>query len=153
MADVPSLLDAIDLDLLAELQADGRLRVAELARRLSLSRPATSERLRRLEDRGVIRGYRAVIDPAAAGFPIAAIVRIRPEVRQLDRIRQLAVDLNEVVECHRVTGDDCFYLKVHLRALADLEPFLDQFTPFGQTTTSLIHSSPVEARGVPLPQH
>jgi Lrp/AsnC family transcriptional regulator, leucine-responsive regulatory protein len=143
-------LDEIDRRLLDALQANGRLRVADLARRLSLSRPAVSERLRRLEDAGVIRGYHAEVDPAAVGYPIAAIVRVRPAVRQLDRIRQLANVTPEVVECHRITGEDCFFLKVRLRSLTELEPLLDRFTPYGQTTTSIIHSSTIEGRGLPL---
>lgn len=150
MDDVLLPIDTIDRQLLSELQAHGRLPVAELARRLSLSRSAISERLRRLEESGVIRGYQAQIDPGAVGFPISAIVRVRPAVRQLDRIRQLAIDTPEVAECHRITGEDCFFLKVHLHSLADLEPLLDRFTPFGQTTTSIIHSTPVASRGVPL---
>lgn len=146
----PAALDEIDRRILIEVQADGRIRVADLARRLSLSRPAVTERLRRLEESDVIRGYHADIDPAAVGYALSVIVRVRPAVRQLDKLRELAVSSPEVVECHRITGEDCYFFKVRLRTMDELEPFLDKFTPYGQTTTSIIHSTPVPPRGVPL---
>jgi len=118
---------------------------------VNLSAPAVAERLQRLEASGVITGYHATVDPAAIGYPLAAIVRIAPATRQLERIRELARETPEVVECHRITGEDCFFVKLHLRSIDDLEPILDRFTPYGRTTTSLIHSSPVESRPLPLP--
>jgi Lrp/AsnC family leucine-responsive transcriptional regulator len=145
-----SLLDPVNRRLLQELQRDARVSIAELGRRISLSPPAVAERLQRLERAGVITGYRADVDPRAIGFPIAAIVRIRPASRQLQKIPELARATPEVVECHRITGEDCYLLKLHLRAIDDLEELLDRFTPFGQTTTSIIHSSPVDRRPLPL---
>ena len=145
-----TLLDAINLRLLEELQADGRLTVAELGRRVSMSPPAVAERVQRLERAGVIAGYRAEVDPRAVGYPIAAIVRIRPAPGQLGRIPEIARDTPEVSECHRITGEDCYLIKVHLRAIDELEQLLDRFTPYGQTTTSIVHSSPVPRRGPPL---
>ena len=115
-----------------------------------MSAPAVAERVQRLERAGVITGYRAEIDPRAVGFPIAAVVRIRPAPGQLARIPQLARDTPEVSECHRITGEDCYLLKVHLRAIDELEALLDRFTPYGQTTTSIVHSSPVTRRSPPL---
>jgi Lrp/AsnC family transcriptional regulator, leucine-responsive regulatory protein len=144
------LLDDVNRRLLAELQRDARLRTAELARRVSLSPPAVAERLQRLEQAGVITGYHAAIDPAAIGYPIAAVVRVRPATRQLQKIPEIARASPEVVECHRITGEDCFFLKLHLRAVEDLEEVLDRFTPFGQTTTSIVHSTPVPRRPLPL---
>jgi Lrp/AsnC family leucine-responsive transcriptional regulator len=144
------LLDASNRRLLKELQEDARLTIAELGRRISLSPPAVAERLQRLERAGVITGYHAEVDPKALGFPIAAIVRIRPATRQLQRIPEIARDTPEVVECYRITGEDCFLLKLQLRAMDDLEELLDRFTPFGQTTTSIIHSAPVARRRLPL---
>ncbi len=134
------------------LQADARLSLAELGRRVNLSAPAVAERLQRLEASGVIGGYHASVDPKAIGYPLAAIVRIAPATRQLERIRELARETPEVVECHRITGEDCYFVKLHLRSIDDLEPILDRFTPYGRTTTSLIHSSPVERRPLPLPE-
>jgi Lrp/AsnC family transcriptional regulator, leucine-responsive regulatory protein len=145
-----NLLDAINRRLLDELQADGRLSVAELGRRVSMSPPAVAERVQRLERAGVITGYRAEIDPAAVGFPIAAVVRIRPAPGQLSKIPEIARETAEVAECHRITGEDCYLLKLHLRSIGELEKLLDRFTPYGQTTTSIVHSSPVPTRGPPL---
>ena len=150
MAIETQLLDSVNCALLHELQSDARLSIAELSRRVNLSAPAVAERLQRLERAGVIKSYRAEVDPQAIGFTIAAIVRIRPTTRQLHKIPELAREVGEVVECHRVTGDDCFVMKLHLRSIDDLEGILDRFTALGQTTTSIIHSTPVASRPLPL---
>lgn len=150
---MPSLsepFDPIDRRILDELQEDGRLSMAELGRRVNLSPPAVSERVQRLERTGAISGYHARVDPRAVGFPIAAVVRVAPSSGQLAKIREVAIGSPEVVDCHRITGEDCFLLKLHLRSLDDLEEVLDRFTPYGRTTTSLIHSSPVESRPLPV---
>jgi Lrp/AsnC family leucine-responsive transcriptional regulator len=144
-------MDATDRRILEELQADGRLAIAELGRRVKLSAPAVGERVQRLERDGVITGYHAAVDPRRIGYPLAAIVRIAPATRQLEKIRELIRESPEVVECHRITGEDCFFLKLHVRSMDDLEPLLDRFTPYGRTTTSLIHSSPVMERPLPIP--
>ncbi len=143
-------LDAIDRSILSELQADARITNAALGRRVALSAPAVSERVGRLERAGVITGYHAHVDPKALGYPIAAVVRIRPAAQQLRKIPQVARDTAEVVACHRITGEDCFLLELHLRAIDDLEEILDRFVLFGQTTTSIVHSSPVARRPLPL---
>ncbi len=143
-------IDDVDRRIITELSAEGRLSIAELARRVSLSAPAVGERLQRLEREGVITGYHAAVDARAIGYPVAAVIRVAPSSGALARIRELAHDTAEVVECHRITGEDCFFLKVHLRSLDDLEPLLDRFAPYGRTTTSLIHSSPVAGRPLPL---
>jgi Lrp/AsnC family leucine-responsive transcriptional regulator len=145
-----NLLDGVNRRLLEELQANGRLSVAELGRRVSMSPPAVADRVQRLERAGVITGYRAEIDPTAVGFPIAAVVRIRPAPGQLSKIPEVARETDEVAECHRITGEDCYLLKLHLRSIGELEELLDRFTPYGQTTTSIVHSSPVPRRGPPL---
>lgn len=145
------VIDSVNARLLAELSADPRLTTAELGRRVGMSSPAVTERIRRLEESGVIRGYRLEVDPGALGLPIAAYVRVRPDPGQLPRIAELARSIPEVVECHRVTGEDCFILKVHLPAIAQLDRLLDRFLAFGTTTTSIIQSSPVPLRPLPLP--
>jgi Lrp/AsnC family transcriptional regulator, leucine-responsive regulatory protein len=144
------LIDEINLRLLEELARDARVGMAELGRRVGMSAPAVSERVQRLEERGVITGYRAEIDPRAIGFPVAAIVRIRPAPGQLRRIPEIANETPEVVECYRITGEDCFLVKLHLRSIDDLEDLLDRFTPHGLTTTSIVHSAPVPRRPAPL---
>lgn len=146
----PYDLEEIDRRILRELAADGRIGKAELARRVALSAPSVAERLRRMEQAGVIRGYSADIDPAKVGYPVGAMLRVRPAVRQLPKIQQLARELPEVVECHRITGDDCFMMKVHARSLRHLEEVLDRFLMYGQTTTSIIQSTPVPPRAAAL---
>jgi len=143
-------LDRVNLQLLEHLGSDPRLTMAELARRVQMSAPAVTERVQRLEEQGVIAGYRLELDPKALGLPISAYVRIRPGPRQLLKIAELAQGMPEVVECHRITGEDCFLLKVYVAAVEDLEAVLDVFLPYGQTTTSIVQSSPVPRRGLPL---
>ena len=145
-----SLLDATNRQILQELAADARPSMAELGRRVNMSAPAVAERVQRLERAGVISGYHAEIDPTALGYPIAAVVRIRPSPGQLPKIPEIACDTPEVAECHRITGEDCFFMKLHVRDVGHLEEVIDRFLPFGQTTTSIIQSSPVTARGVAL---
>jgi Lrp/AsnC family leucine-responsive transcriptional regulator len=143
-------LDATNLRLLAELLEDARLSQAELGRRVGLSPPAVAERLARLERDGVISGYRTELDPRALGYAFAAVLRMRPAPRQIPKVADVARATPEVVECHRVTGEDCFYMKLHVRSVEHLEEVIDRFTPYGQTTTSIIQSSPVLPRAVPL---
>jgi Lrp/AsnC family leucine-responsive transcriptional regulator len=150
MASTDLLLDDLDRRIVTELLSEGRLSMAELGRRVSLSPPAVSDRVQRLERVGVITGYHASVDPRALGYPVAAVVRVAPASGQLGAVREVARSSPEVVECHRITGEDCFLLKLHLRSLDDLEGVLDRFTPYGRTTTSLIHSSPVAGRPVQL---
>ncbi|RKQ91998.1 Lrp/AsnC family leucine-responsive transcriptional regulator [Solirubrobacter pauli] len=139
-------LDATNLRLLAELQLDARISQAELGRRVGLSPPAVAERLSRLERDGTLAGYHAQVDPRALGYTLAAIIRMRPAPRQIPKVAEVAQATIEVVECHRVTGEDCFYMKVHVRSVEHLEEVIDRFTPYGQTTTSIIQSSPVLQR-------
>jgi Lrp/AsnC family leucine-responsive transcriptional regulator len=106
--------------------------------------------VQRLERAGVIAGYRAELDPRALGFPVAVVVRIRPAPGQLQRIPEIAQTTREVAECHRITGEDCYLLRVHLRSIDELEDVLDRFTPYGLTTTSIVHSTPVPRRNPPL---
>jgi Lrp/AsnC family transcriptional regulator, leucine-responsive regulatory protein len=144
------MLDETNVKLLTELQNDARVTIAELGRRVGLSSPAVSERLQRLESARVIRGYHADIDPRALGHFLPAVIRIRPAPRELKKVAELAQGTPEVVECLRITGDDCFLMKLHLRDVDHLEEVIDRFVPYGQTTTSIVQSSPVPARGVEL---
>jgi len=146
----PPKLDATDRKIIGELTTDGRVSLAELGRRVNLSPPAVAERVQRLERSGVITGYRAEIDPRLLGYPLTAIVRIKPAPGQLPRIPELAAEIPEIGECHRITGEDCFYLKVFLRSIDELGALLDRFLVYGETTTSLINASPVPRRDPPL---
>ncbi|WP_249147182.1 Lrp/AsnC family transcriptional regulator [Bradyrhizobium jicamae] len=145
------LHDSRNLELLALLRDSPRLGISELARRVGMSAPAVRERVLRLEEAGVIRGYRLELDPTALGYPVAAYVRVRPAPGQLPKIAERARAMPQVVECHRVTGEDCFVLKVHLPSIDQLDEVLDQFLVYGQTTTSIIQSTPVPPRSLPLP--
>lgn len=145
------LQDARNVQMLALLQDDPRMSISELARRVGMSAPAIRERVQRMEEAGVIRGCRLDIDPAALGYPIAAIIRVRPMPGKLPKIAELAASLPQVVECHRITGEDCFILKVRLDSLDNLDTILDRFLVYGQTTTSIVQSTPVPPRNLPLP--
>jgi Lrp/AsnC family transcriptional regulator, leucine-responsive regulatory protein len=145
-------LDTVNVRVLEELQRDPRLTMSELGRRIGMSSPAVTERVRRLEEAGVICGYRLELNPAALGLPITAYVRIRPSPGQLSKIAELAQQIPEVVECHRVTGEDCFVLKVYIPAIDQLDRLLDCFLLYGLTTTTIIQSSPVPLRPPPLPE-
>jgi Lrp/AsnC family transcriptional regulator, leucine-responsive regulatory protein len=145
------LLDDINRRLLAQLQQDPRLTMSALARLVGMSSPAVTERVQRLEQAGVIRGYRLDVDPAALGLPVTAWVRVRPEPRQLTRIADLAAGLPNVSECHRITGEDCFLIKLHAATIESLTETLDKILLYGQTVTSIVHSSPVPPRALPVP--
>lgn len=149
--DAKALLDPVNIRILRALQADPRISMSELGRRVGMSAPAVTERVQRLEDGGVILGYRLDVDPAAVGLPVAAWVRVRPGPGQLTKIAELATTIPEVVECHRITGEDCFLMKVYVPAVDELETVLDRFLLYGQTTSSILQSSPVPARPLPLP--
>jgi Lrp/AsnC family leucine-responsive transcriptional regulator len=145
------VLDAVNRRILALLADDARISIAELARRLDMSAPAVRERVSRLEQVGVIRGYHVDIDPVAVGLPVAAWVRVRPGPGQLPKVADLARRSPQVSECHRITGDDCFLLKVHGPGIEDLESLLDAFLMFGQTTTAIVVATPVPPRPPFLP--
>src|SRR3954451_2841310 len=131
-------MDELSRKILAELKKDARLSFAEVGRRVGLSTPAAAERVRRLEDSGVIEGYEARINPARIGLAVAAFIRIRLSggESQAKRVRALARDMEEVQECHRCTGDESFILKVRVESVKHLEKLIDRFTPFGSTSTS-----------------
>ena len=143
-------LDDTNRRLLAELQDDARVTLAELGRRVALSSPAVAERLQRLEQGGVITGYRATIDPRALGYALSVVIRIRPAPGQLQNVADLARRTPEIVECHRITGEDCYFMRAHVRDVLHLEQVIDHFVVLGQTTTSIVQSSPVPARSLPL---
>ena len=140
--------DGTNRRILEELQGDGRLSLAELGRRVGLSPPAVAERVQRLERDGVITGYHATVDPRALGYALTTVIRIRPAPRQIPKVAELARATPEIVECHRITGEDCFFMKATVRDVEHLEELIDRFVVYGQTTTSIVQSSPVPGRGV-----
>lgn len=150
MSRSPLLADPRNVHLLQLLSQDPRMAVADLARAIGLSAPATRERLARLQEEGVIRGFCLDLDPAALGLPMTAIVRLRPAPGNLPKVTELARKTPHVIECHRVTGEDCLVMKVLLPSVEALEPLLDKFLSYGNTTTSIVQSTPVPQRLPPL---
>ena len=144
-----SPLDAVDRKIVSELSTDGRVSFAELGRRTNLSSPAVTERVKRLEQAGVITGYHAQVDPRALGYQLTAIVRVKPAVRQLAKIAELAAAIPQIEECLRITGEDCFYIKLHLGSIEELPTVLDRFLLYGETTTSIVNATPVRRRDPP----
>ncbi len=141
-----SLLDATGWRLLCELQKNARLSYAELGRRVSLTLPAVAERIRKMEDAGIISGYRVELNASRIGLPITAFIRISIVGDVFTRITKVVAELPEVVECHRSTGADSFIMKVQVRSVEHLESLIDKLTPFGSTATSIVLSSPVQRR-------
>jgi Lrp/AsnC family transcriptional regulator, leucine-responsive regulatory protein len=145
------VLDDTDNAIIRLLQADGRMSTAELARAISMSASSTADRVRRLTEQGVLRGYRAVVDPAALGYPLTAFVRLRLTTPAGRAFLDLLDKTPEVTEAHHVTGDDCYLLRMVARSMAHMEELTNRLVPFGQVTTNLVFRSPVEDRPLPLP--
>ena len=143
-------LDGTDARLLCALAEDARTSIVELARAVGLSSPSVSERIRRLEEAGVIEGYTVKIDARALGLPLAAWLRIRPVPGGLQKVAKLLQELPQIVECDRVTGEDCFIARAHLASVDELEKLIDQIIPYAMTNTSIIQSSPVRRRLPPI---
>lgn len=145
------LLDEIGWRIVDELQCDGRLSYAEIGRRVGLSTPAAAERVRRMEEAGIITGYRATVDPEAVGLPLRAIVRLRANQMPYERARHLVGSIDEVLECHHVTGGDDLVMTVAVSSVRHLETVLDKIRPIGDHVTSIILSTPVAPRGLSRP--
>jgi Lrp/AsnC family transcriptional regulator, leucine-responsive regulatory protein len=139
-------MDAIDKKILRELDADARLAVAELGRRIGLSPSATAERLRRLESLEIIRGYRADINLPALGYIITAFVRLTCEGTRYKPFLKFLPTLDTVQECHHLTGNDAFMLKVILSSMTELEDLIEKLLPYGSPTTSMVLSTPLERK-------
>jgi Lrp/AsnC family leucine-responsive transcriptional regulator len=139
-------LDAVDARIIKTLAEDARISVADIARLVGLSGPSVSERIRRLEENGVIDGYTVRLNASGIGLPIAAWLRVRPLPGELSRVADILRGLPEVVECDRITGDDCFIARAHVRSMEHLEKVIDRIIPFAMTNTSIIQSSPVRRR-------
>jgi Lrp/AsnC family leucine-responsive transcriptional regulator len=136
-------MDEIDCAILAELQANARIAFAELGRRVKLSTPAVFERVKRLEEQGVIVGYRAVVDPAAVGLAVHAFVKVTVAGDRLSTFANAVKSLPEVLECHRVTGAESFLVQVAVRDVLHLEAVIDAMMPYMATNTSMVLASPV----------
>jgi Lrp/AsnC family leucine-responsive transcriptional regulator len=143
--------DPTNLELLRLLQNNPRASISDLARRVRMSNPAVKERVLRLEESGIVSGYRLDLNAKDLGYEVMAFVRVRPLPGHLQKIAELAQAIPEITECHRITGEDCFILKMYLKEISSLDQVLDQFLAHGQTTTSIVQSSPIPWRGLPVP--
>lgn len=141
-------LDETDLRILAALQRDGRASFADLAREVAMSPSAVTERVRRLESTGVISGYGATVDPGRLGLSITAFVRLKYPTGNYKPLHDLLAVTPEIVECHHVTGDDCFVLRVLARSMRHLEQTTGRIATLGSVTTSVVYSSPLENRAL-----
>jgi Lrp/AsnC family transcriptional regulator, leucine-responsive regulatory protein len=144
-------VDAVDVCILKALATDARISMADLARKVGLSAPSVAERVKRLEESGVIRGYAVEVDPTALGHALSVHIRVRPMPGQLGKVAMLLNKLEAIVECDRVTGDDCFVAKAHVKSIRELERLIDQIIPLGSTNTAIIQSSPVARRLPAIP--
>lgn len=140
------LLDDIGWRLLEELQEDARLSYTELGRRVGLSTPAVMERVRKMEDAGIIIGYRAEVNPEKIGFHVSAFIRVGLEHDIVPRLGTLFKEIPEIIECHRVTGDDSLIMKVHVTSIAHLETVIQRIMPYGMPATSIVLSTPAPRR-------
>lgn len=139
-------LDAIDHRLLEVVQSDARLSFREIGRRIGMSTPAVADRIRRLEAAGIIKGYVARVDRAALGRDIGAFVRLTVSDRDFQRVAGLCRSLDAVVECHHITGEDSFIIRVAVASIADLEDIISRFRKIGRAQSSVILSSPVDGK-------
>jgi Lrp/AsnC family transcriptional regulator, leucine-responsive regulatory protein len=144
--------DEIDWRILRELQENARITFTELGRRVAMTPPAVAERVRRLEEAGVIEGFRAHLDPASIGYPITAFVRWTSSGPDCAHLGEVARGIPEIVECHRITGETSYILKVAARSVRHLEGLLDRLMPHGSTITSVVLSSPVVHRTLGPPE-
>ncbi len=143
-------LDEIDRQILHSLVDDARTSTAEIARKVALSPPSVAERIKRLEEAGIITGYTATIDPKALGLELTAWIRIAPMPGQLHKVVDVLKTLAAVVECDRITGEDCFVARAHVKSVGELEALIDEIIPYAMTNTSLVQSSPVARRLPPI---
>ena len=149
--DSEKLLDSVGWKLLVLLQEDARRSYSDLGRQVGLSAPAVAERVRRLEEAGVITGYHAAVDPSKIGLSIAAVLRLSGVSDRIPQLTELVLATPEVLECHRLTGSDSFVMRVVASSIGHLERLIDRFVPFGDVNTSLVLSSPVVVRVVQQP--
>ncbi|MBB5867251.1 Lrp/AsnC family leucine-responsive transcriptional regulator [Allocatelliglobosispora scoriae] len=145
-------LDPTDWAILGELQADGRISLTELARRVNLSASATTERVRRLESAGVVTGYHATVDLGMAGYPVLAVVRLKYPGSRHQPLHRLLAERSEILECLRTTGDDCYLLKVAATSMGHLEQLMNELAQFGSTTTNVVYSQTLPYRGPRPPE-
>jgi len=146
-------MDATDWAILAELQTDGRVALTELGRRVNLSASATTERVKRMENAGIITGYHATVDLDRLGFGVLALVRLKYPGNQHQPLHRLLTERSEFLECLRTTGEDCYTLKVAATSMRHLEQVVNDLTALGTTTTNIVYTQTLPLRGISGPPH
>jgi Lrp/AsnC family transcriptional regulator, leucine-responsive regulatory protein len=144
-------LDAIDAAILRQLIKNARTTTAQLGRMVKLSSPSVAERVKRLEEAGVITGCSAQVSAEALGLPIAVWFRVRPVPGEMHHVAEIIQNIPEITQCDRVTGEDCFLARANLASVVDMERVIDLIIPYATTNTSIIQSSPVKPRLPLLP--
>ncbi|GLQ10761.1 AsnC family transcriptional regulator [Devosia yakushimensis] len=144
------MIDETDRKIIVALAADARLSIKQLAQRVELSSPSVSERLKRLEDRGVIQGFTLDLDTRMLDYPLQAIVRIKPLPGKLHIVQKLIEEIPQITECDKVTGDDCFVARLLLRSIEQLDGILDRIADKAETSTAIVKAQPVKRRLPPL---
>lgn len=150
--EIDKIMDETGWRILEELQENARISFSELGRRVALTPPAVAERVRRMEETGVIAGYRAQPAHDRIGLPITAFIRWTATGNDCAYLGEVAKDIPEIVECHRVTGEESYVVKVVVRSVAHLEELIDRLMPYGETKTSVVLSSPVTHRALGIEQ-
>ena len=145
-----AMTDAIDQVLITALLEDSQLSLKALARIVGISAPSVAERLRRLEERGVLRGYTVEIDPKCFGYQLQAIVRIRPLPGEQQEVERQIQAIPEFTECDKVTSDDCFIARLHVRTMEQLESLIDRLNTHAQTNTAIIRRTLIKRRFPPM---
>lgn len=144
------LADPVDRALIDALSANARRSMRDLAKLVGMSAPSVADRVRRLEDLGLLRGYTVELDLKVMGYPLQALVRVKPLPGQLHLVERMIQEMPECVECDKVTGEDCYILRLCLRSIEQLDPVLDALHDKAETNTSIVKSSPVPRRAPPL---
>ncbi|UXI04253.1 Lrp/AsnC family transcriptional regulator [Photobacterium sp. TY1-4] len=142
-------LDAIDSQILTLLDTNARLPVAEIARAVNMSSPSINERLKKMEEHGVIAGYTVELDPESFGYPLMAIVRMRQHPGKIKQLEAMIERIPEIIECDKVTGEDCFFARICFESMSQLDDVLDKVSTLADTNTSIIKSTLVKRRNVP----
>lgn len=145
---IERLLDAIGRKIVNTLQRKGRISFSDLGREVGLSTPAVTERVRKLEEGGVILGYHAKIDAAKVGLPVTAFVHLTTSAQQYPQVTSMLKAMDEVLECHHISGEESFIVKAVVPSVKHLEALVEKLSPFGRTKTSIVLSSSFEKRGI-----
>ncbi len=140
------MIDQIDQRIIAQLAADARMSLKALGQHVGLSAPAVAERIQRLVERGVVTAFTITADTHLLGYPLQAIVRVRPMPGKLHLVQQLIAATAACIECDKVTGDDCYVMRIVVRSMTELDDVLEPIIEYAETNTAIVKSQPVLRR-------